>query len=290
MAKSSSVLLKRTITVFVFLCFCTLVLWLSHYRIGSLLFLAGANLFVVAGTVEYHHLCRGKGSVSVGYGVLCGVVYCALVFFTSANPLVSLPPPLASNAIPLACMILVFAFFGWRAVKGNAASALFDFGCLVGGVVFVAWLFSFTVRINYFFPGSRGGSWWVISLILIAGGADTFAMFLGKAFGKRKFFSRISPNKTVEGFLGGTLSGIGIGILCWLLFPLEVTFLQGVALAAALSLVSHLGDLAESILKRDAAAKDSGRLPGVGGVLDLMDSGLFAAPVMYFLMKLWFSP
>jgi phosphatidate cytidylyltransferase len=127
-----------------------------------------------------------------------------------------------------------------------------------------------------------------MSLILIAGGADTFAMFIGKAFGRRKFFSRISPNKTVEGFLGGTISGIGVGILCWSLFPLKVCFLRGLILACALSLISHLGDLAESILKRDAGVKDSGRLPGVGGVLDLMDSGLFAAPVTYFLMKLWF--
>ena len=290
MAKSSSVLLKRTTTVFVFLCFCALVLWLSHYRIGGLVFLAGANLFVVAGTVEYHHLCRGKQSVSVGYGALCGVVYCTLVFLSSANPLVSLPPALSPAAIPLACVVLVFAFFGWRALKGEVSGALFDFGGLVGGVVLVSWLFSFTVRINYFFPGSRTGSWWVISLILIVGTADTFAMFLGKAFGKRKFFSRISPNKTVEGFVGGTLSGMGMGLLCWVLLPLEVTFLQGLILAAALSLVSHLGDLAESILKRDAGVKDSGRLPGVGGVLDLMDSGLFAAPVTYFLMKLWFCP
>lgn len=286
MAKSGNVLLKRTITVFVFLSFCTVVLWLSHYRIGSLLFLGGANLFVVTGTVEYHQLCRKKDRVSLGYGVFCGVVFCTFVFFTSANPLVTRPLP--PTVLPLACVVLVFAFFAWRACKGDVASALFDFGCLVGGVVFVAWLFSFTVRINYFFPASRTGSWWVMSLILIAGGTDTFAMFIGKAFGKRKFFSRISPSKTVEGFLGGTISGIGVGILCWFLFPLKVPFLQGLVLAGALSLVSHLGDLAESILKRDAGVKDSGRLPGVGGVLDLMDSGLFAAPVTYFLMKLWF--
>lgn len=286
MAKSGNVLLKRTITVFVFLSFCTVVLWLSHYRMGSLLFLGGANLFVVTGIVEYHHLCGTKGRVSLAYGVFGGIVFCTLVFFTSANPLVTRPLP--PTVLPLACVVLVFAFFAWRACKGDVASALFDFGCLVGGVVFVAGLFSFTVRINYFFPESRAGSWWVMNLILIAGGTDTFAMFIGKAFGKRKFFSRISPNKTVEGFLGGTVSGIGVGILCWFLFPLKVPFLQGLVLACALSLISHLGDLAESILKRDAGVKDSGRLPGVGGVLDLMDSGLFAAPVTYFLMKLWF--
>ena len=60
--------------------------------------------------------------------------------------------------------------------------------------------------------------------------------------------------------------------------------------SSVISLISHLGDLAESILKRDAGVKDAGRLPGVGGVLDLMDSGLFVAPVTYFLMTLWFSP
>lgn len=280
-------LLKRALTVFLFLAICTVVLLLSHYRVGAVLFLLAVNLFVVMGLIEFYRLSGKKHRVSLFYGVFCGVAYCTLVFFTSANPL--LKPPLAPVSLPVAGVILLFSFFTWRACKGDYRSAIFDFGALVAGLIFVAWLFAFTIKINYFFPESRGGSWWVISLIIIAGGADSFALLFGKAFGKRKFFSRISPSKTVEGFLGGTLCGVGLGIVCCSAFPLGIRFTQGLLLALILSLISHLGDLAESILKRDAGVKDSGRLPGVGGVLDLMDSGLFAAPVTYFLMKLWFS-
>jgi len=286
------VLLKRALTVFLFLAICTVVLLLSHYRVGAVLFLLAVNLFVVMGLIEFYRLSGKKHRVSLFYGVFCGVAYCTLVFFTSANPL--LKPPLAPVSLPVAGVILLFSFFTWRACKGDYRSAMVDFGAIVSGLVFVAWLFSFIIRINYFPPAAPHGSWWVLSLIIIAGGADSFALLFGKAFGKRKFFHRISPSKTVEGFLGGTFSGVALGVVCWLAFPLKINWVkislpQALVLALALSLISHLGDLAESILKRDAGVKDSGRLPGVGGVLDLMDSGLFAAPVTYFLMKLWFS-
>jgi phosphatidate cytidylyltransferase len=279
------VLLKRALTVSVFLAACTAVLLLSHYRIGALVSLTAANLLVAVGLREFYLLARTKGSVSLAYGIFCGLVYCTLTFLTLRNPLLVLPLP--PTILPLSCFMLLFLFFLWRSLAGDYESALFDFAALAAGLVFVAWLFSFIVRINYLSPI---GPWWVLSLILIAGGTDTFAYLLGKAFGKRKFFPRISPNKTVEGFVGGTLSGIVLGVLCTLLFPLKITFGQGLLLATIISLTSHLGDLAESVLKRDAGVKDSGWLPGVGGVLDMLDSILFTAPIAYFFMRFWLFP
>jgi phosphatidate cytidylyltransferase len=283
------VLLQRSVTVSLFLAICTIVLLWSHQLLGAVLFLVVVNLFVVLGLLEFYALAGKKDRVSLSYGVFCGIIYCTLVFLTGASPL--LKPPLPSVTIPLVSVVLLFAFFACRACKGDYRSAILDFGSLVGGLAFVAWLFSFTIKINYFFPGdlARRGSWWVLTLIIIAGGADSFALLFGKTFGKRKFFSRISPKKTVEGFLGGTVSGIALGALCQVAFPLGIRWGQALLFASAISLISHLGDLAESILKRDAGVKDSGWLPGVGGVLDLMDSGLFAAPVTYFFMKLWFG-
>ncbi len=282
--------LKRTLTVFIFLAICTAVLCLSHYQVGALLFLAATNLLVIMGLREFYGLARTKGRVSLSYGVFCGAAYCTLVFFTSANPLYSLPASLSFLALPMACFILLFLYFAWRAFKGDYDSALFDFASLTAGLLFVAWLFSFVIRINYFSAAGRRGPWWVLSLIVIVGGADTFAYLFGKAFGRRKFSPRLSPNKTVEGFIGGTVCGVALGVMCKFLFDLGINLGQALLLATALSLISHIGDLAESALKRDADIKDSGGLPGVGGLLDMMDGVLFAAPLTYFFMKLWLVP
>lgn len=281
-------LLKRALTVFLFLAVCTAVLSLSHRWLGALLFLAVTNLFIAAGLREFYLLSRKRGRVSLSFGIFSGTVFCTLVFFTSSNPLT--PNPVPSIAIPVGCVTLLFLFFTWRVLRGDYDSVVFDFGALTAGLVFVAWLFSFVVKINYFHPAGRHGPWWVLSLIIIVGGADTFALLFGKAFGKRRFSPRISPNKTVEGFLGGTFGGIALGPICKFLFSLKISLGQAFILAAALSLISHIGDLAESALKRDAGIKDSGWLPGVGGLLDMMDGILFAAPLTYFFMRLWLVP
>ncbi len=278
-------LLQRALIVLLFLSVCSGVLLLSHYRFGSLLLLLAADLLVAAGLYEFYRLSQKKDRVSLPFGIFCGVVYCTGVFLTCRSPL--LLRPLPQIVLPASCFALLFLFFAWRAVKGDFSSALFDFAALAGGVVFVAWVLSFVVRMNYFPPAGRHGPWWVLSFIVVVGGADSFALLFGKAFGKRRFSPRISPNKTVEGFLGGTLGGIALGLVCWAVFPLRINFGQALLMDSILSLISHVGDLAESALKRDAGVKDSGRLPGVGGVLDMMDSILFTAPVAYFFMVLW---
>lgn len=283
-------LLKRTLTVFVFLALITAVLSLSHHRLGSLLFLAAANVLVTMALCEFHVLSGTKGRVTRSYGVFCGAAYCTLVFFTSSNPLYSLPESVSEIALPGACFALLFFFFLWRVLKADYASALFDFAALAAGWVFVAWLFSFVIRINYFPPVGRQGPWWVLTLVIIVAGADSFAFLFGKRFGRLKLSPRVSPNKTVEGFIGGTVGGVALGVMCKFLFELSINLGQVVLMGTVLSLIGHIGDLAESVLKRDAEVKDSGRLPGVGGLLDMMDGVLFAAPLTYFLMRLWAVP
>ncbi len=278
-------LLKRTLTVFVFLAITWAVLSVSHCPIGSLLFLLIANVIAAMALREFYLLARVKGAVSLHFGILCGLVYFTLVFLSSHTPLMSRPFP--ADTLPAGTFVLLFLFFGWRIITGRFEDGLFDFAVITAGLVFVTWLFSFLIRINYFPPAGREGPWWVLSLILIVGGADTFAYFFGKAFGRTRFAPRISPNKTVEGLVVGTLCGIGLAVACKFLFDLKINLGQTLLMGTTLSLIDHVGDLAESLLKRDAGVKDSGVLPGVGGVLDMMDGILFAAPVMYFLMNLW---
>jgi phosphatidate cytidylyltransferase len=126
------------------------------------------------------------------------------------------------------------------------------------------------------FGADRG---WVLLLVLGVWSFDTGAFLVGRTFGRRRFLTHISPKKSVEGVVGGvvvcTLVAIGG------LWALGESPLGGLVLGPALGLTAQAGDLAESMLKRAAGAKDSSTLiPGHGGVLDRIDSFLFAAPLV----------
>lgn len=129
--------------------------------------------------------------------------------------------------------------------------------------------------------GEPHGHRWLLVALAIVWAADTGAYFAGRRFGKRKLAPRISPNKTVEGLLGGIALAVLVGVAAAPLAGASVTQLPLVALVAFLSAAfSVVGDLFESLLKRQAGAKDSGNLiPGHGGLLDRLDGVLAALPV-----------
>ncbi|GHA49176.1 phosphatidate cytidylyltransferase [Salinimicrobium marinum] len=118
----------------------------------------------------------------------------------------------------------------------------------------------------------------IFSLIWIN---DTFAYLVGKNFGKRKLFERISPNKTIEGFLGGLVFAALGSYVVFLITDL-LNILTWLGLAVILSIFGTLGDLIQSKFKRQAGVKDSGKLmPGHGGLLDRLDSIIFSSPFVY---------
>lgn len=122
---------------------------------------------------------------------------------------------------------------------------------------------------------------WLLTALAIVWAADSGAYFAGRAFGRYKLAPRISPNKTVEGLLGGLVSGLVVGLLGGWLAGVQASQLGALALVSVTTvLVSVVGDLFESLLKRHVGAKDSGNLiPGHGGILDRIDSVIAALPV-----------
>lgn len=124
------------------------------------------------------------------------------------------------------------------------------------------------------------GRAWVLVLILAVWSYDTAAFFVGRRFGRRHFIPNISPGKTLEGVAGGLLAAVVVTAI--LVVGIGRSPLAGALLGLVIGLAAQAGDLVESMLKRAAGAKESGRLiPGHGGMLDRVDSFLFAAPIAY---------
>jgi phosphatidate cytidylyltransferase len=119
-------------------------------------------------------------------------------------------------------------------------------------------------------------------VLFIVWATDTGAYFFGKAMGRRKLWPVISPNKTIEGSLGGLLSAILVAIVFQFFFPIYTTFVLAVIAAIVIGIFGQIGDLVESAFKRHYEVKDSGTiLPGHGGILDRFDSILFVLPILH---------
>jgi phosphatidate cytidylyltransferase len=125
------------------------------------------------------------------------------------------------------------------------------------------------------------GRAWILALLLVVWTFDTAAYFVGSRFGRHSFMAHISPKKTLEGVVGGLVGATIVGAV--LVAALGRPWLAGLAFGLVVAAAAQAGDFAESMLKRAAGAKESGTLiPGHGGMLDRVDSFLFAAPVAYF--------
>jgi phosphatidate cytidylyltransferase len=193
--------------------------------------------------------------------------------------------------LALALLGLAAAVF-WRGPAGHPLPAV---ASTLLGAVYIGGTLGFAVRLRAF-PGMSGeGAGWEGALVLIfpmtvAWIGDTAAYFAGHRWGRRKLIPSVSPGKTVAGGIGGLVGALVTAVLfaALLLKPysgLIVSPLSAAAIGAIVGAVAQIGDLAESLLKREAGVKDSGGLfPGHGGVLDRFDSILFALPVAYVLL------
>jgi phosphatidate cytidylyltransferase len=194
------------------------------------------------------------------------------------------PPGLGLYAAAFTLVVATAAIWA-RGVEGQP---LLSTSVTVFGALYTGGLLSFGLLLRHL-PGVTGawhGTALLFAPVLLTWASDTSAYFVGRAFGRRKLIPRVSPGKTVEGALGAVAGTVLVAVAySWVLarFP---GYSMGLVAAAAFGLVisvaAQVGDLAESLLKRDAGVKDSGRLlPGHGGALDRFDSLFFTLPLAY---------
>lgn len=226
-------------------------------------FILVTEILVLLGAYEFFALARKKGiAINLGAGLT----------FTAIIPL-AMYWNLDGLALVLACLVLFVASFR----KEYLHQALTSTAVTIFGLVYIAWFFSHLIPLRLL-PNGAG---WVFYTALIVKGGDAGAYFVGRKIGKTKLIEHVSPNKSVEGAVAGLVTTVILSFV-------SMTFLPGVAwyhfliLGVIGGIVSQLGDLGESLLKRDAGIKDSGQIPGLGGVFDVLDSLLIASPVIFY--------
>lgn len=275
--------------------FSTLILWsliigttLMESQVGYLLLILFMALVAL---YEYFHMVAQQGSpVFTLTGMICGGLYLVGSFYIQSDRD-------GDHGFDLEMAVLVgllFIIFSRQMFRRAAdREPLEAIAYTVFGLLYIPWLFNFVTKIIFLTPpdaaGKTTGQYYLIYLILVTKFSDMGAYVFGSLFGRHPFAPHISPKKTWEGF-GGALIASSLGSY-WLynLMPDKLSafrFEDVTILGLLLSVMAVVGDLAESIIKRSTHAKDSSHiLPGIGGTLDLIDSLLFTAPVMYFYMK-----
>ncbi|MDX8431059.1 MAG: CDP-archaeol synthase [Candidatus Algichlamydia australiensis] len=264
---------KRLTTSAVAIGAIALILFLSEYLFIKILVALLLALLSATAVIEYSHFLEKKGVVLPKRPL---VIFAALLTLSFSLPLQAAPLIMA--------VLLIFCIFcmQMKKVHGSIVRIATSFFALFYICVPLGLLF----RILY--PGGGlgplgNGPFWLLYLLAVTKITDIAAYFGGKILGRRKLASNISPGKTVE----GTVVGVSAAILLSVLFSFysdALPLISALVLGLFIGTFGVLGDLAESLLKRDAKVKDSNRLPGLGGALDMVDALLFTTPLFYVVM------
>jgi phosphatidate cytidylyltransferase len=246
---------------------------------GSIFFVILVTFVSLAATIEFLRLLEAKGlRAQRGTAVAAALLLPWLAYWRGGS-------------FAELGLLLLFVCSMAQELGRPIADALLRVAAAAFTILYVAWLPSFLLRLREL-PLLTGDSYqrgfqWVLFVFLVAWMSDAGAYLVGSIAGRHRLAPSISPSKSVEGALGGLAFAILSGtIAAWIMRGM-LTPLAGAAFGLLGSVAGQLGDLVESLLKRDAQVKDaSGAIPGHGGTLDRFDSVFFAAPLVYFVLRL----
>lgn len=252
---------------------------------GGFVFVLAVTALVALASLEIYQLLEMKGESPYKFlGIL----------LSSAIPIISYIAPydFVFAILSFSLIAIFFIQVVSREFKGAIEKVLMTYF----GIIYTGWLggahsvmmrnIKNHVDVGENFARIDAGTFLFLFVVASTVAADIGAYFAGKRFGRIKIAEKISPGKTLEGFLGGLGLSILVAILMKIIFNPDGTFLTYMFLGALCAFVGLIGDISESALKRDVHVKDSGFLiPGHGGVLDRLDSLIFSVPVLYYVCK-----
>jgi len=265
-------------------------LFSGHKQISDYVFLLIMVVLAAAGLAEFYGLAAKRQLVCFkGWGILGGILLMVGTFLNLTGKLGTSGSPARVNDFETSFLILfVLGLCLCQFFSRTNTAGILAISTTLFGLMYVPWLLNFIQKIN-FFPKGVEGHYYLLYFVLITKFSDSGAYAVGSLIGKHKMIPRISPGKTWEGFGGAIL----VSVLASLLFLhfagqhlLGMTVTHAVILGIILGVAAVVGDLIESLFKREAGVKDSGKFfPGIGGILDLLDSLLFNAPIMYLYLR-----
>ena len=244
---------------------------LTIFFFPNWVFCALVAYFIGTSLYEFYSMVERKGIKLYKYfGTLLGII---VPLFTYLEYNMK-----TEGMVPFAIVLIAVFIFARQFTKKDDSNILASTAITLFGILYISWFFSFIIKLKYLPNGAN----LVLFLIILTEGGDMGAYAIGSTLGRHLLIPRISPKKTVEGTLAGFVFTLGLAILCKPLLP-ELSYLQLSIAGLLIGTIAPIGDLAESLFKRDCGVKDSGAsLPGLGGVLDMIDSLLITSPMLYF--------
>jgi len=257
--------------------------------ISDVVFLLIIVALAGAGLAEFYGIVEKLGVVCFKYcGLIGGLLLTVGTFLNLTGHLGLHNSPARVNDFETSFLILfVLGLCVRQFVARSNTTGIVAISTTLFGLMYVPWLLNFIQKIN-FFPNVEG-HFYLLYFVVITKFSDSGAYAVGSLIGRHKMIPRISPGKTWEGFGGAIVVSTAASLLFVHLagdrMP-AMNWAHATILGVLLSVTAVIGDLIESLFKREAGLKDSGKLfPGIGGILDLLDSLLFNAPIMYLYLR-----
>jgi phosphatidate cytidylyltransferase len=256
--------IKRLITALVLLP----VVLLTIIKGGSLLFAGLLGVFAFIGTREFYRMALPGRDVESWLAACCSALFIFIPLFNDSR--------LFLGAV--ACAFLLFALLYLFRI-GEIADAAREVAHATLAFVYIPVLLMHLVMLRQ----TAFGVEWLLLIMLIVMTNDSAAYYVGSACGKHRLYERVSPKKSIEGAVGGLGGSIAGTLVAKFWFFPQLSLADALLTAVLIGMLGQAGDLFESLLKRSFGVKDSGDIiPGHGGVLDRLDSIIFAAPATYY--------
>lgn len=244
------------------------VLYLYIMKLHSGFFLGLAAFSAVIALMEFYQMYSVKRALRL-LGIISGLALLFLVYIEYRE-----------IHLPVTLFFLTAVIIRLLDSQKGIKNALNDLAPVITGFIYIPFMLCLLIAVR------EAGPEWIIFTAGTVWASDSFAYYFGKRFGRRKLYSTVSPNKTVEGAAASVAGGIVAGTVIKLFLIEGITIASSMAIGAIIGGIAILGDLSESMFKRDAGVKDSSSmLPEHGGMLDKLDGILFASPVIYILVS-----